>query len=167
MNWCALVTTSTSAGGPVTQPTFQPVSENIFPAEPMRTQRSRMPGRLISGGTCLVVEDQMLVDLVADDDGVRFLNDSRKRRQFVAVEHAADGIERRVDDDGAGLRTDHGTQCIFRQTPVRRRKLHAPHRRADGIGDRAIAVVGRLDQHDLVAVPDEPHDRCRQRFGGT
>ncbi len=31
------------------QPTFQPVSEKIFPAEPIFTVRSRMPGRPISG----------------------------------------------------------------------------------------------------------------------
>ena len=38
-----------SSRGAATQPTFQPVSENIFPAEPMRRQRARMPGRVASG----------------------------------------------------------------------------------------------------------------------
>ena len=45
----ALRTADTSAGGAVTQPTFQPVKENVLPAEPMVTVRSRMPGSVASG----------------------------------------------------------------------------------------------------------------------
>ncbi|CAM5729119.1 hypothetical protein STENM223S_07653 [Streptomyces tendae] len=42
-------TAVTSAGAAVTQPTFQPVKENVLPAEPMVTVRSRMPGKDASG----------------------------------------------------------------------------------------------------------------------
>ncbi len=44
-NWCALPITAASAGGAHTQPTFQPVSEKILPAEPIFTHRSAIPGR--------------------------------------------------------------------------------------------------------------------------
>ena len=37
------------AGVPVAQPTFQPVKENVLPAEPMETVRSRMPAMVASG----------------------------------------------------------------------------------------------------------------------
>ena len=33
----------------MTQPTFQPVKENVLPAEEMVTVRSRMPGSVASG----------------------------------------------------------------------------------------------------------------------
>lgn len=42
-------TAVTSSGGAVTQPTFQPVKEKVFPAEEMVTVRSRMPGRPARG----------------------------------------------------------------------------------------------------------------------
>ena len=37
--------------GPVTQPIFQPVKENVLPAELIVTVRSAMPGR-VAIGTC-------------------------------------------------------------------------------------------------------------------
>ena len=49
MNWCALASTRSTFGAAQTKPTFQPVSEKILPAEPIFTQRSRMPGIAISG----------------------------------------------------------------------------------------------------------------------
>ena len=44
-------TAETSAAGPLAQPTFHPVQENVLPADEMRSVRSRIPGRLASG-TC-------------------------------------------------------------------------------------------------------------------
>ena len=40
-NWCAFANASVSAGAPQAKPTFQPVSENILPAEPIFSVRSR------------------------------------------------------------------------------------------------------------------------------
>ena len=45
------ITVSTRSAGPVTQPTFQPVNEKVFPALEMLTVRSHIPGRVASG-TC-------------------------------------------------------------------------------------------------------------------
>jgi hypothetical protein len=48
----AAITVSTSSAGPVTQPTFQPVNENVLPALEMLTVRSHMPGS-VQSGTCV------------------------------------------------------------------------------------------------------------------
>ena len=40
---------ATAAAGPLTQPTFQPVAEKVFPAEEMVRVRSAMPGNVASG----------------------------------------------------------------------------------------------------------------------
>ncbi len=44
-------TAATSSAGPVTQPTFHPVTEKVFPAEEMVSVRSAMPGS-VATGTC-------------------------------------------------------------------------------------------------------------------
>ena len=44
-------TASTSSRGPCTQPTFQPVTENVLPADEMVSVRSAIPGS-VAIGTC-------------------------------------------------------------------------------------------------------------------
>ena len=44
-------TAATSSGGPCTQPTFQPVTENVLPADEIVSVRSAMPGS-VAIGTC-------------------------------------------------------------------------------------------------------------------
>ena len=43
------VTASISSAGPVIQPIFHPVSENVLPAEETVSVRSAMPGRVAIG----------------------------------------------------------------------------------------------------------------------
>ena len=122
-NWCALAITSISARGPVTQPTFQPVSEKIFPAEPIRTTRSRMPGKRGQRNMRPAVIGEMLIDFVADRHRVRCSHSTRASAAISSrVEHPADGIERRVDQHRAGLGRDRRGQRLFRQPPVGRRQ---------------------------------------------
>lgn len=50
VRYCFAVRTAvTRAAEPVTQPIFQPVNENVLPAEEMETVRSRIPGREMRG----------------------------------------------------------------------------------------------------------------------
>ena len=84
MNWCALASTRSSVGAAQTKPTFQPVSEKILPAEPILTQRSRMPGIAISGICRRAVEDDVLPHLVADRDGIEFLAEARQQLEILA-----------------------------------------------------------------------------------
>ena len=44
-------TAATAAAGPVTQPTFHPVVENVLPADEMVSVRSLIPGS-VATGTC-------------------------------------------------------------------------------------------------------------------
>ena len=82
-------TAFTSSAGPVTQPTFQPVTENVLPADEIVTVRSRHAGQ---GGQrhVLAVEDQVLVDLVGDRD------------QVVLDAHGGDRLELGPGEDLAG-----------------------------------------------------------------
>ncbi|MEJ0044514.1 MAG: hypothetical protein WDM81_20855 [Rhizomicrobium sp.] len=109
----------------------------------------------------------MLIDLVADHHRFGVLHHARQGFEFLAVEDAADRVERRVDQDGTGLGPDYGAQVLLDEAEARRRKLHALHHGADGQRDRTVGVIGRLDQHDLVALPHQAHDRGGQRLGGA
>ena len=48
-NCFAVWTADTSSRGPVAQPIFQPVTENVLPAEESVTVRSAIPGSVASG----------------------------------------------------------------------------------------------------------------------
>ena len=50
-NCLAVRTACVRTGGAQVQPTFQPVQENVFPAEEIVTVRSRIPGS-VAIGTC-------------------------------------------------------------------------------------------------------------------
>ncbi len=63
-------TAATSSAGPCTQPTFQPVTENVLPAEEMVSVRSARPGSDRHRHVRTPVEHHVLVHLVGDDDGV-------------------------------------------------------------------------------------------------
>ena len=102
-NWCALATAlGERAAAPPTQPTFQPVSEKILPAEPILTVRSAMPGKAASGTWRAAVEHDMLPDLVGERDRVVRDAGLGEQRQLVRVEHARGRIVRVVEDDQAG-----------------------------------------------------------------
>ena len=62
-------TAATRSAGPVTQPIFHPVIENVLPADPIDKVRERMPGSVAIGDVRPLVR-HVLVDLVHDDDEV-------------------------------------------------------------------------------------------------
>ena len=66
----AVCTAATSARGPVAQPIFQPVTENVLPAEEIVSVRSAIPGSVASGTCSRPSNDQVLVDLVGDGEHV-------------------------------------------------------------------------------------------------
>ena len=83
-NCLAVRTARTRWAGPVAQPTFQPVNENVLPAELIVSVRSRIPGRVASG-RCVHVEGQVLVDLVGHDDQVVLDRELGDGGQFVVA----------------------------------------------------------------------------------
>ncbi len=70
----------------------------------IRMVRSRMPGICIIGMVLGAVVKNVLVNLVGDGQRVELLAQLRNQLQALAVEHAAGGIIRRVDDDRLGAR---------------------------------------------------------------
>ncbi len=80
-----MASTRSSGGAAQTKPTFQPVSEKILPAEPIFTERSRMPGIAISGHMAAPVEHDVLPHLVADRDGVELLAEAREQLEILAA----------------------------------------------------------------------------------
>ena len=62
------------------QPIFQPVNENVLPAEEIVTVRSRMPGQRRQRDV-LPLEHQVLVDLVGHRDEVVLARTGSRRRR--------------------------------------------------------------------------------------
>ena len=61
---------ATASAGPESQPTFQPVAENVLPAEEMVMRPVDHAGQGRDGHVLGAVEDEVLVDLVGDDPRV-------------------------------------------------------------------------------------------------
>ena len=96
-------TAATSSAVAVTQPIFQPVNENVLPAELIDTVRSRMPGSEPIG-TCSPVVHHVLVDLVRDHEQVALAGQLGDRGELIAGEHRPGRVVRRVQQDQPGPR---------------------------------------------------------------
>jgi hypothetical protein len=101
MNCLVVLTAVTSSGVAMTQPIFQPVKENVLPAELMRH------GPLAHAGErrdrhVLAVEHQVLVDLVGDHEQVALDGERGDGGQLVAGEDRARGVVRAVEQDEPG-----------------------------------------------------------------
>ena len=113
------------------------------------------------------VEDQVLIDLVADRVGVVAQHQVGDEAQFVGGEHLAGRVHRRVQQDRLGLRPERVGQRGARQRPVGRLQPHQARDGAEQADDRQIGVVQRLDQHDLVAGVQHRHQAGGDRLGGA
>ena len=76
-------TAVTSAGGAVTQPIFQPVTENVLPALPIVTVRSAMPGSVAIGMCARPSKVRCSYTSSDDDDEVVLDRGRRDDRQLV------------------------------------------------------------------------------------
>ena len=98
--------TAASRGpGPLTQPTFHPVKENVLPPEEMVSGSFRHAGQ---GGQRDVgaLEDQVLVDLVGHGQEVTVAAQLGDLRQLVGAEDLAGRIVRGVEEEHPGPRAD-------------------------------------------------------------
>ena len=98
----AVRTAATSSRGPVAQPIFQPVKENVLPAEEIVTVRSRHPGQRRERDVLAAVEHEVLVDLVGDGEQVALAAVRGDQLQLGAVEDLAGRVVRRVEQDQPG-----------------------------------------------------------------
>ena len=164
-NWCALATIAASGGGATAQPTFQPVSEKILPAEPILTVRSAMPGSEASGiwarpsnTTCSQTSSEIAIGVVGDAG-------LGEQRQLLAIEHPRGRIVRIVEEDEAGLRRERRGQRLRGDPPAGRGQADQPRHAAGAQHQRQIGVVERLEQHDLVARRDQGEQARGDRLG--
>ncbi len=111
------------------------------------------------------VEDQVLVDLVADGIAVESLQQPAERRELVAAEDLARGVHRRVEQNALGLVAECGLQRVPGDLPVGRLQAHQPRRGAGTPYHRQVAVVEGLEQHDLVTGLHQREDARRQGLG--
>ena len=91
-----------SAGGATTQPTFQPVSEKILPAEPDLHRPLRHAGKRRERQMLAAVEHDMLPHLVGEGDRVVADAGLGEQPQLVLAEHPRRRIVRIVEDDQPG-----------------------------------------------------------------
>ena len=109
-------------------------------------------------------EHQMLVDLVGHHQNIVLLGDLGDELQFVAGEHLAGRVVRRVEQDQFGAVGDRRTELVAVEAvaPVALVIGSQQHRlqHAAGEGDAGlVAVVHRLEQNDLVATVEHP-EQC-------
>ena len=154
-------------GAAQTKPTFQPVSEKILPAEPILTQRSRMPGKRDQRQVPAAVEDHVLPHLVADRDGAGLFAEARQQFEVLAAVDGAGRIERVVEQHHLGLRREGARQHLLGEAPVRRLEPHEARHAAGALHQRQVGVVERLEQHHLVAGLDQRQQRAGERLGGA
>ena len=144
-------TAATSGAGPQAQPIFQPVKENVLPADEIESVRSLMPGQ---GGQGQVgaLEDQVLVDLVGHGEQVvarctgRAMAPSSSAPKTLPVGLCGELRRMRRVRGPMAAASSAGSK-----RPVRRAQAH---RRGDGAGHGdagGVGVVGRLEGDDLVA----------------
>ena len=138
------------SGAAMIQPTFQPVSEKILPAEPILIVRSAIPGSDASGVKCWP-SSRHAPHLVADHDQVVLARDRCDRLQLVAPNSRPSGL--------CGLLsmiarvfgpTAASSACAF-DPPSGRLQRHLARRCRRRADHRRIAVVRRRQDDHLVA----------------
>ncbi len=134
LRYCFAARTAAIRGaGPVAQPIFQPVAENVLPIEEIVTVRSAMPSQR-GERDVLALVDEVLVDLVGDRDEVVLPAHGRDLLELAAVEHLARGVVGRVEQQQPGAGGDRRLE---------RRRIQVPVGRAQR--DRAAAGAGHRD----------------------
>ena len=164
-NWWARAATAAFSGDATIQPTFQPVSEKILPAEPAFSVRSAIPGRDREWREALAMEQDMLPHLVADDGQVMRDRDVGDDLKLVLPVQPARRILRIVEDDRPGPVAQRGLERFPVDAPERRLQSDFARRRPCPSDHRRITVVGRREDDHLVAWLDRREDHRPQCFG--
>ena len=102
-------TAATRCSGPLSQPIFQPVKENVLPAEEMVMVRSAAPGR-VATGMWPDAEGEVLVHLIGDDEASCFAGELDDALQDLPGEHRAGGVVRVVQQHHPGAVGEGGLE---------------------------------------------------------
>ena len=118
-------------------------------------------------GMAGAVEDQVLVDLVADHMDIAAADQRGQLVQVVTAEQRATGVVRRVDEDQAGTRGDGIGQALPVHGEVRQRQRYV-HAAATGQFHRGlVAVVAGIEDDGLVTRMDQRLHGTEDRLGGA
>ena len=109
----------------------------------------------------------VLVDLIGERPDVVLNAQVGDEGQLLAREDVARRIVRRVHDDRAGLRRERRAQPIRVELPVGGLQRHEHRLRAGENCIRAIVLVPRLEDDDLVVRVDQREEDRGHRFGGA
>ncbi len=113
-----------------------------------------------------VVEDQVLVDFIADDREIVRVTQRRHRLQLRPAQDAPGGVLRCVEDDSARAWRDRLAQQRGVQAPIRGQQRHVDRHRPGHLDVGHVGVEVRLDDDHLVAGVNQAHDRHEERAGG-
>ena len=108
------------------------------------------------------VEDDVLVDLVADQDDVGAVDDRRQLPHVVGRPRRAGRVVRRVDENRARARRDRAPHLVPVHRVIRIAQADEHRRAAAQANHRHVRVVARLEQHHLVAGLHEGGQRREQ-----
>src|SRR5690242_14492253 len=114
-----------------------------------------------------VIEDDVLVDLVANGVDVVFQAKIGNEAQLVAIKDLGAGIHWCVEQDELGSIAESRCKFLVRQPPFRRLKAYQPWNPSGSTHDRQIGIVERLVQNDFVAGLDQSKQAIAQRLGGA
>ena len=142
------------------QPAQAPTGHGIRLAEAV--DRDCALGHAWLGGQGIVhraIEQEIFIDLIADDVEIGCVRDLDDRIHLAARQHAAGGVARAVDHDGFGLGRQVLAQNLFCHQEVfiaGQADVHGD--RAIQAHDRVVADPGRFQDHDLIAGIDQRGD---------
>src|SRR5215813_6490665 len=115
----------------------------------------------------VVVEDDVLIDLVAYGVGVVPTAQVRNELELFPVEDLGARIHRRVEQDELGAIAERRRQIPAWQAPARWFEPDQSGNAAGAPHDGEVRIIKRLDQDNLIAWLDQSEQAVSQGLGGT
>ena len=135
-----------------------------------RRARQRALPHARQGGEISVLvrrEHDVLIHLVRDNIGVVLLRERRDNLQFCTGEHLAARIRRVAQNDGLRVLTERVLKHICVKVEIRRHERHINRLCAGQDGVRAVILVERGENDNLVARIGDCHHRSHHRLGAA
>ena len=110
------------------------------------------------------VEDDVLVDLVAQDEDAGAVDDGGQLADVRGRQRRAGRVVRRVEEDHPRPRRDGAADRVPVDAVGRKLQRHVDRRRAAEEDRRHVRVVAGLEDDDFVAAADGGGDRVEDRF---
>ena len=109
--------------------------------------------------------DDVLIDLVGDDIDVVLLRKVGDDLQLIIGEHLAAGVRGVAEDHGLRVLAEGGLELVDVEVELRRIQRHIDRLRAGEDRIRAVVLIERGEDHDLVAGVGDGHHRGHHGLG--